>query len=51
MLYFNSDGDSVISWDVSTPDDPAPDVSLHELVGVLEFGKSAIVADYFEVSE
>lgn len=46
VLYYNSEGEAVVSWDADTPDHKGDaDIQRHEILGVLEFAKYMILEE------
>jgi len=46
VLYYNEDGEPIITWDADTPEHKGADhIQRHEILGVLEFAKYMILEE------
>lgn len=47
VLYFTNEGDAIVDFSIGDPDSERLTPPLHEVLGVLELGRAAII-DYYD---
>jgi hypothetical protein len=50
-MYFTEDGDAIVGFEISTPDDLDARPPIHEVLGVLRFGEAVIMEDYDQIEQ